>query len=154
MDVSYDVFTDNFLQKITEYELSELASDLRASTVDGYLVRALSEMARVCKDYFSVDIDEENRTVSFGGKAVSWKRLNLIEMANIISEGMITQWLKPYVNRQENLENVLNTRDFTTYSPSELLYRVGERYKASQKEFKQKVYEYTYAYGDLTRFHI
>ena len=76
------------------------------------------------------------------------------ELIEIISEGMVVQWLKPYVYKQELLENVLNTRDFTLYSPAELLLRVGNAYAKAQKDYTQMIREYSYNHGDLTVLHL
>ena len=67
---------------------------------------------------------------------------------------MIVQWLKPYVYRQELLENTLNTKDYTTYSPAELLHRVGEAYKKAQKDYVQAIREYSYNNGKLSELHL
>ena len=154
MDVAYDVFTEAFLQKITEFDLLELEQPQRGHLTDSYLTRALSELAPLCRECFSISLDAENRKAVFGGKANDWDSLAETEVVNIVSEGMIAHWLKPYVNRQESLENIVNTRDFTTYSPAELLHRVGARYKAALRDFKQMALEYSYAHGDLTRLHL
>ena len=67
---------------------------------------------------------------------------------------MLVQWLKPFVYKQELLENVLNTKDFTTYSPAELLMRVGNAYSKAQKDYTQKIREYSFNHGDLTDLHL
>ena len=76
------------------------------------------------------------------------------EIVDIVSEGMVVQWLKPYLNRQENLENVMNTRDYTTYSSAELLYRVGGAYKSAQADFTNMMREYSFNHGDLSSMHL
>lgn len=79
---------------------------------------------------------------------------DLDEIVDIVSEGMLAQWLKPYTYKQDNLENVLNTKDFTTYSPSELLMRISNAYAAAQKDFTNMMREYSYNHGDLTDLHL
>ena len=76
------------------------------------------------------------------------------EIVDIVSEGMVVQWLKPYVYRQELLENALNTRDFTTYSPAELLKQVRSAYNGVQKDYTQMIREYSYNHGHLTDLHL
>lgn len=154
MDVSYDVVTGAFLQKVTEYELLALTEQLRDSVVAGYLARAASELAPVCRTYFTIVNDPINEKIQINMLHGETDLTDVGEIVNILSEGMIVQWLKPFVNRQENLELVMNTRDFTTYSPAELLHRVCDRYKIAKSEYKQMIYEYTYTHGDLTRLHI
>lgn len=149
MGVPYDIFTGAFLSKITEYEFIELEEENRTSIVDDYMKRALAAFRKNCKYDFFTTGDDETRSFD-----VEVDPSDLDELIDIISEGMLVQWLKPYVYRQEQLENVLNTRDFTSYSPAELLHRVGEAYKKAQDDYKNMIREYSYNHGDLTDLHL
>ena len=148
MSISYDDIAGAFLSKITEFELLELFPEDRDALIDGYMKRAATVFNKVCRYNLSLK-DEEYReyTADFAEEDID-------EIVDIISEGMIVQWLKPYVYQQELLQNVLNTRDYTTYSPAELLLRVGNAYKQAQKDYIQMVREYSYNHGDLTRLHL
>lgn len=149
MGVPYDSFIGAFLSKITDYDLAdidtkyEITIDLMKRTL------SLSTFKKVCgydftttaddsTEQFDIDVDEEI----------------LDEIVDIVSEGMVVQWLKPYVYKQELLENVMNTRDYTMYSPAELLLRVGNAYSKAQKDYIQMIREYSYNHGDLTDLHI
>lgn len=149
MRVPYDIFTDAFLSKITEYDFIKLNEHDRTSIIDGYMKRAIAGFKKNCKydlhstgddtiREFNIDIPDED----------------IDEIAEIISEGMVVQWLKPHVNKQELLENVLNTKDFSTYSPAELLLRIGNAYSDAKKTYTQLIREYSYNNGDLTDLHI
>ena len=83
---------------------------------------------------YNVDVDDEDAD----------------ELIDIVSEGMIIQWLKPYVYQQDLLQNVLNTRDYSVYSPAELLMRVGNAYRKAQNAYTQMIREYSYNHGDLS----
>lgn len=149
MSISYDAFVGAFLSKISEFEFVSLTDVERENMVDGYMKRAISAFKKNCKydlvttanddiREFDVDIDTDS----------------LDEIIDIISEGMVVQWLKPYIYKQELLENVLNTRDFTSYSPAELLLRVGNAYKQAQKDYTQMIREYSFNHGDLSELHL
>ena len=149
MSVPYDIFAGAFLAKISEYSFLSLNEEDRTAIVDGFMKRALNSFRKNCKydlfttgndvdRLFEVDIPEED----------------IHELSDIISEGMVVQWLKPYVNKQEILENVLNTKDFTTYSPAELLLRVGNAYSKAQKDYISMIREYSYNHGDLSDLHL
>ena len=148
MGVPYDIFTEAFLSKVTEYDFPCDSYD-RNHMVDGYMKRAMSAFKDVCPYDFAGTADnvirEFNLTVDGN---------DLDEIVDIISEGMVAQWLKPYVYRQELLENVLNTRDFTSYSPAELLYRVKETYNEVSATFRNMMREYSYRHNDLTELHL
>ena len=149
MAVSYDVFINTFLSKITEYEFIKLDDKSAEEILDGFLKRAVSEFKAVCKYDLVNTRDDVLRAFD-----IEISDSDLDEIADIISEGMIVQWLKGYVNKQELLENQLNTRDFQTYSPAELLMRVGNAYTQAKKDYTQMIREYSYVHGDLTTLHI
>lgn len=149
MGVSYDVFVNAFLGKISEYEFMDMSDVARTETVDGYLKRAVTAFKKNCKyDLFTTQDDDLREF------AVDIADEDIDELVDIISEGMVAQWLKPYLYQQELLQNMMNTRDYTMYSPAELLLRVGNAYKQVQKDYTQMIREYSYNHGDLTDLHI
>lgn len=149
MSIPYDIFIDAFLQKVSEFELIQMSDSDRTEITNGYMKRAISGFKKNCKydlvntaddiiRVFSVDVEDED----------------IDELVDIVSEGMLVQWLKPYTYKQELYELILNTRDFTAHSPAELLKRVGEKYKESLDNYKQMIREYSYNHNDLTDLHI
>lgn len=149
MSVSYDVFTDAFLNKVTEYEFLSIADSKRRDVIDGYMKRSVAAFRKICKYSLADSMNDEERCFD-----IDVAEGDIDELSDIISEGMLVQWMKPYVYKQENLENVLNTRDFTTYSPSELLLRIGDAYRVAKRDFTNMMREYSYNHGDLTDLHL
>lgn len=149
MNIPYDLFTEAFLAKVTEYDLPSLDDLTRDDVADGFMKRALVPFRKNCKYDLLGTQDDDAR-----GFSVDIPVADLYEIVDIVSEGMIVQWLKPYVYKQELLENVLNTRDFSTFSPAELLHRVSETYEKSKKDYTNMIREYSYNHGDLTDLHI
>lgn len=149
MGISYDVFIGEFLSKVTERDLLSFDRDERDDIVIGYMKRSISGFKKNCKYDLIGTMDDEIRMFH-----VEIPENDLNEIADIVSEGMIVQWLKPYVYRQELLENAINTRDFTTYSPAELLMRVGNAYREAKKDYTQMMREYSFNNGDLSDLHL
>lgn len=149
MSVPFDLFTEAFLEKITEYDFLKLDIDDRTSTVDGYMKRAISAFKKNCKYDLTSTANYDIREF-----LVDINASDIDELVDIVSEGMIVHWLKPYTYKQELLENALNTKDYTTYSPAELLMRVGNAYTKVQKDYTQMIREYSYNHGDLTDLHL
>lgn len=148
MTVSYDLFTNAFLNKVTEYTFIKMGSDDRLDVIDGYMKRACAQFANICK-HDIVNGDDDARAFE-----LEIDENELDELIDIISEGMVVQWMKPYMYKQENLENMLNTSDFSAYSPAELLYRVTNAYNMSKKDFTVMMREYSYNHGDLSDLHL
>lgn len=149
MSVSYDVFTGAFLSKISDYDLFQLSNTHTVETIDGYMKRAISAFRKNCKHNIFTTGDDASRVFNI---EISGDELD--ELADIISDGMVVQWLKPYVYQQELLQNVLNTRDYTQYSPAELLMRVGNAYAKAQRDYTQMIREYSFNHGDLGDLHL
>ena len=149
MILSFDVFVSAFLSKISEYELLAMLEDDRNDVVDGYLRGALVAFKKNCKYDLTAAADSETRKFN-----TDIADNDVDEIVEIISYGMVCQWLRPFVYQQENLQNVISTRDFSVYSPAELLMRVGNAYKQAQKEYTQMIREYSYNHGSLTELHL
>ena len=111
--------------------------------------RAIASFRKICKYDLSTTGDDIIREFD-----VDIPDEDLDEIADIVSEGMLVQWMKPYTYKQESLESVLNTKDFTTYSPAELLMRIGNAYASARKDFTNMMREYSYNHGDLTDLHL
>lgn len=148
MSVSYDVFSGAFLDKVEELGFP---SDKAVATemVDGYMRRAISQFKNVCRYDLSTTGDDAARVFN-----IDVEDGDLQELADIVSEGMLVQWMKPYVFRSEAYENLLSTRDFTVHSPSELIKAVRANYDGVDKKFTNMVREYSYNHGDLTDLHL
>ena len=148
MNISYDIIANAFLSKITEFEFLNIPEEDRTSIIDGYMKRAVVEFKNVC----TYDLSSSDDTLRLFTVDVNDEDVD--EIVDILSEGMVVQWLKPYVYKQENLENVLNTADFSTYSPAELLYRIGNAFKQAKTDYTQMIREYSYNHGDLSDLHL
>ena len=149
MSIPYDAFTGAFLYKISEFELLKLDDNTRTEVVDGYRKRAVSAFKKNCLVDLFTTADDEARVYN-----VDVSDDDADELVEIISEGMLVQWLKPFVYQQDLLQNVLNTRDYSLYSPAELLMRVGNAYQKAQKDYTQMIREYSYNHGDLSELHL
>ncbi len=148
MGIPYDVIHGAFLSKITEYEFLRIPDGDREDLLNGYMKRAASAFRKNCK-YDLTNYDDNIR--EFGA---DFADEDLDELVEILSEGMLVQWMKQYVYHQELLQNTLNTRDYSTYSPAELTYRIGNAYAKVQSDYTQMIREYSYNHGDLSRLHL
>lgn len=148
MRLSYDLITAAFLAKINEYDFLQMKREEAQDTIDGYLKAAVSAFRKNCLyDLFTTADDTEREF------AVDIADDDVDELVEILSEGMVVQWMKPFLYRQETLENLMNTRDFTLYSPANLLSKIGEAYKQVRKDYTQMIREYSYNHGALTELH-
>lgn len=144
MATPYDIFEGAFLSKITEYDFLQIDPYDRNGSIDSYMKRSAAQFNKVCK----YDLLTSNDAVR--ELAVDIPDADLVEIVDIVATGMVVQWLQPYMFKSENLENILNTADYSMYSPAELLLRVREVYQMAQRDFKNMIKDYSYDHGDLS----
>lgn len=148
MNISYDEITGAFLGKISEFEFLKIPEQNRTEIIDNYMKRAVVLFKSICKYDLTLHDDVLRQFTD------DFDEADVYEIVNIISEGMLVQWMKPYLYKQELLESTLNTADFSTYSPAELLLRVGNAYEKAQRDYIQMVREYSYNHGNLSELHL
>ena len=148
MIVSYDTIIREFLLKITEYKLLGLPESTRNEIVQGYLRDALSDFSTECREPI-VAFDDENEQVEFENN-----ELDVRGMVKLVALGMTYYWFQPYILHQDLLELRLNTADFYSYSPAELLKQVRIAYGDVRRNYMHDLRAWTYSHGDLTDLHI
>lgn len=140
----YSYIFDEFLDKITDPELLMLTDNVLDDTLESLLRKAV---ARVQRD-FATAVDLSETINDDNGKAFVADLP--YEVVDIMTEWMVAYWLKPYVNNLENLRNNLNTKDFSSFSPANLLEKVSDRYTAARRYARSLSNEYSIVINDLT----
>ena len=138
-------FIDAFLDKISEYKYLNYTEDEVRTIATRYMKIACSRFNKICE----VDLASYNdETGEFESDDID------DEIIDIVSEGMVAEWLKPYRNNSDNLENVLSTKDYSLFSTANLLSQIRDTEELAQKRFVNMMREYSYNHGDLTSLHI
>ena len=153
MTVTYDTFTEAFLAKISEYEFIRMPEAARESITDGYLKKSVSAFRPYCE--LPIVADDLSREYQIGDELTGEiTDDDFDEINDIVSEGMVVQWMKTYLNRQEILENAISTREYSVFSPSELQKQIRTTYNDVKNHHIQMMREYSFNHGDLTRLHL
>ena len=137
----YKAFIDTFLDKISDYKLLNYEDYLVDELAVGYMKRVCTKFDKICQADLSQQDDNE---YAFLSDEID------DEIIDIVTDGMVVEWLRQYVNNSDNLENILNTKDFTMYSSKNLLAEIKSLYQDEQKAFTNSMREYSYNHGDLS----
>ena len=140
-NTSYETVFNEFKDKITDPDLITFSKGLQTEMLVAYMNKAISKCNRVVKPV--VDLSNRNdTTLKFGIQIPD-------EVIDIITEWMTVFWLQPYVNNIENLRNNLSTKDFSVFSPANLLEKIGNRYDIAHKYSRSLTNEYSYIIADM-----
>ena len=141
----YKAIIDTFLDKISDYKLLNYEDYLVDELAVGYMKRVCTKFDKICQADLSQQDDNE---YAFLSDEID------DEIIDIVTDGMVVEWLRQYVNNSDNLENILNTKDFTMYSSKNLLAEIKSLYQDEQKAFTNSMREYSYNHGDLSNLHL
>ena len=133
-------FTDvysSFLDKVNDYDLADMVQADAQEFMRGLLNQAVIRFLESCKK-------DLTQTDSSGFT----EDLDLMEI-DILTEGMVEAWLKPIRNNLDLLRNTLSTKDFTTFSPANLLDKVSNTYSMAHANFLSRIKEYSFIRNDV-----
>ena len=140
----YSVFIEAFLDKIEDYRMVE-------ETDAAILKKVIRLMKSACGRFSSVCL--KNILLRDDSTQMFLEDVGDDDIVEIVSEGMLAAWLKPFVNNSDDFYNVLNTKDFSMYSPGNLIDKKNNLYAATEKRFQDLINEYSYVHGDISTLH-
>ncbi len=141
MATPYSKIIEPFLLKVRDYDLSKFTDIEKTEIVIGLLIASCIKFEKVCKS----DLSNRDDSLQVFNSDLSDEEID------IISEGMIVEWIKPRVYSSENLRNVLNTKDYNQYSPANLLKELRETLKSSKQEYKALINNYSFSHADFSK---
>ena len=141
MNTSYETVFNEFKDKITDPDLIAFAESLQTEMLVAYMNKAISRCGRVTNKVVDLSL-RDDELMEFSVEIP-------YEVMDIITEWMTVFWLQPYVNNLENLRNNLSTKDFSVFSPANLLEKVGNRYDTARKQARSLTNEYSYIIADM-----
>lgn len=133
-------FTDvysSFLDKVNDYDLADMVEADAQEFMRGLLNQAVIRFLESCKK----DLTQTDNSGFI-------EDLDLMEI-DILTEGMIEAWLKPIRNNLDLLRNSLSTKDFTTFSPANLLDKVNNTFTMAHANFLSRIKEYSFIRNDV-----
>ena len=76
------------------------------------------------------------------------------EEVDILALGIVAKWLNQKVLFSDNLRDKLSTKDYTYRSRGNLLVPLKDLLTQFKKEFRNRMYLYSYDNGDLSSLHM
>lgn len=142
MATQYEEVFSLFKDNITDPDLLLYSDGIQTDMLIALMDRAIMRCQRICKD---VDLsDRDNEILSFNIDVP-------YDIMEIVIEWMTVFWLKPYLNNVENFRNQLNTKDFSFFSPANLLDKISNTYENARKHAKSLTNQYSYVHADFSR---
>lgn len=139
---AYETVFSAFRDKVVDYDFLNLTDVEESEILLGYMNSAIGKFGRICKklarrsditSQFEDDLTENE--------------------IDIITELMVESWVKPRLYNNENLKNSLSTKDYSNYSPANLLNQLRELNKDAKQNARAMMNQYSVLnsnYGEMT----
>lgn len=131
MDVT-EIF-NRFRNKVTDYDLVEVCPSYEEEILLDYLISAVGDFCEWTGVEMVVDKD---------GFVIS--PAPTIREADILAMGMVYYWSSHILMNTDKMRNVMNTKDFSQFSPEKILSRLMEVRDASYMDFRSRTVDHAF----------
>lgn len=126
--------------RIRDYDKENYTEELFEQSERDLLNLAIDDFCDTCiQDITSYDDELEMFNVQLSRKEQS-----------ILSYAMIIHWLEPYIYNSDALKNAMSTKDFSFFSPANLLEKMHNLYDFSIKKFNAEVNAYSFMVNNVS----
>ena len=134
MATPYSAFYNIFLGKVTDYDILAFEDTDRNAILKGLLKSACVQFSKICRQNLE---DRDDATETFAETIDD-------DAIEIVTELMISEWLKSKLYLSESFKNAMNTKDFNQFSPANLLKEIRETYNLTKFNAKKLMIDYSY----------
>ena len=134
-----EVFS-RFRSRIRNYDFLEFDNFTILQYQYSLLIQSVFDFSDICK----TDIEDYDSELMVFNQKLTGKEIN------ILSLGMMVHFLEPYVYNTDALQNAISTKDFSVYSPANLLEKMTELLKETKKELKKEINLYSFKNGEIS----
>lgn len=139
MPTKFTEIYERAIFRISEYDFLDMDKEKREEILERFLLSAQVDFQGSC----SVDLLDSDRV-----KKQYNAELNE-EEKEILALGIVFYWLSAKTIRSDLLKNIICNKDYTVFSPANLLKEIQTLRDSIKKEFKSRIREYAYKHSDL-----
>lgn len=141
MGTKYEDIYERYRARVRNYDLLDYDSAVVNEIQLDLLNLSISDFEDVCVKDLS---DRDDGLLLFN-----------IDLSNrekdILALGMVLHFVEPYVYNTDSLRNALNTKDFSLYSPANLLEKMTELMTTTERRLKHEINLYSFRNGDISK---
>jgi len=139
---AYETVFSAFRDKITAYTFLDLTDVEEHEVLLGYMNNAIAKFGRICKKM----LNRNNEISKFEDDLTD-------EEIDILTELMVESWVKPKLYNEDLLKNSMSTKDYTVFSPANLLNQLRELNKDTKNNARAMMNQYSVLnsnYGEMS----
>lgn len=139
MATPYSDVLNRAMFRFRDYDFLRMSYDEVQTVLMAFLHSAVADFAPICSDDL-YDVDENLAQFNADLDA---------EVQEILALGVAFHWTSARVLDQELLRNSMSTKDYTYFSPANLLRESQTLRETLRKEYNNRMIQYSYHHGDI-----
>lgn len=137
---SFEEIYDRAITRFKDYTWLKYSDEDKAYLLRNYLSFAQSDFAPICLENLE-DYDDEK-----GAFNITLSNT----VINILAAGVSYYWLDAKIMNSENLRNYMSTKDYTYFSPANLLREMTALKEMAWKEYNRRMTMYGYFKANIS----
>lgn len=139
MATSYASVIDRAQFRVSDYDALRQTFQMHYSIMVKHLMSAVADFAPYCQTDLN---DRDDALAQFNQDLDD-------ECVEILACGVAAYWLSSLVMNTDLLQNRLSTKEYSYFSPANLLNTASALRKETKKEFRSDIIRYTYRHGNI-----
>lgn len=139
MGTKYEDVYERYRARVRNYDFLDYDNITRDAIQYDLLMMSISDFEDVCKQDLN---DREDELLTFNIDLTNREK-------DILALGMVLHFIEPYVYNTDSLQNALNTKDFSLYSPANLLEKMTDLMTTTEYRLKREINLYSFRNGDI-----
>lgn len=144
--LSYEEIFSDFLGSVTDYDFTSIDIDNAYGLMTEYLHKTLSQ-SYIRRLFSSLSMDDIIQTMSFEMKHEVDESTDLDFVRNILSKGMVVEWLKPQVRSKLNLAQFMGGKEQKWFSQAQHLSELRGLLEDTELELRKSIRDRGYIYN-------
>lgn len=140
MSTPYSDIFKRAVFRFKDYDYLRMSDDEIHEVMSSFLRSAVADFAPVCQD----DLYDVDETLAQFNADLG------LEAQEILATGIAFYWTSARILDQELLRNSMSTKDYTYFSPANLLRESQTLRDSLRKEYRDRIVQYTYHHGDIS----
>ena len=134
MGTMFEDVYERYRARVRNYDFLDYDSITRDAFQYDLLMMSISDFEDICQNDLN---DREDELLMFNVNLTNREK-------DILALGMVLHFIEPYVYNTDSLQNALNTKDFSLYSPANLLEKMTDLMTTTEHRLKREINLYSF----------
>lgn len=141
MGTKFEEVYARYRARVRNYDFLDYNSAVRDVYQYDLLIMSIGDFEDICVQDLS---DRDDEILTFNIDLTNREK-------DILALGMVLHFVEPYVYNTDALQNAMSTKDFSLYSPANLLEKMTELMTTTEARLRREINLYSFRNGEISQ---